>query len=67
MGVRDENRKKRISSHDSIATLAPSKLYCKHNDPHYNGNNSMYLSRFDNDFTIYCITYGMIHKIFLEI
>ncbi|XP_063938147.1 chromatin remodeling protein SHL-like [Daucus carota subsp. sativus] len=34
-GVRDPKGKKRISSHDSINSLAQSKLR-KHNSPHYN-------------------------------
>ena len=56
-GVRDPKGKKRISSHDSVNSLAPSKLR-KHNSPHYNGNNSMYLCSFNYDFII-CVAHVM--------
>ena len=50
--------RKEALSHDSVAPGAPWML-CKHNSPHYNGNNSMYLSSVNYDFII-CIAHVMI-------
>ncbi|XP_063938144.1 chromatin remodeling protein SHL-like [Daucus carota subsp. sativus] len=47
-GVKDPKGKKRISSHDSVNSLAPSKLR-KHNSPHYNDGDCVLLKASNPD------------------